>query len=106
MRQYVLNHIKDDLDLNELAELCGVSVKTLYNLFRREYDKTPSAYIRELKLEAVHQQLTTDSSIRKVTPIALDYGFTNLSRFSGQYKTLFGETPSATLKRSRRYKMT
>ena len=105
VRSHVLRHIKDDMDIEALAVLCGVSVKTLYNLFNREYGKTPSVYIREMKLEAVHQQLANDPQIHNVTQIALDYGFTNLGRFSGQYKNLFGESPSVTLKRTKSQSM-
>lgn len=101
IRHYVMRHIREDLAMEDLASLCKVSVKTLYNLFNREFGITPSAYIRELKLEAVHQCLKEDDSLLNVTQVALDFGFTNLGRFSGQYKQLFGESPSTTLKRHR-----
>ncbi len=102
IRNHVTRHIKDDMCIESLAMLCGVSVKTLYNQFNKECGKTPSAYIREMKLEAVHQCLSTDPDTHNVTHVALEYGFTNLSRFSSQYKALFGETPSITLKRTRK----
>ena len=36
-----------------------------------------------------------------VTGVAADYGFGELGRFAVEYRTLFGESPSLTLKRSR-----
>jgi AraC-like DNA-binding protein len=36
-----------------------------------------------------------------VTDIALDWGFCHFSRFSQEYRRLFGETPGKTLQRAR-----
>lgn len=102
VRNYVLHNITDDFDIDHLASLCHVSTKTLYNIFNRELGITPANYIRGIKLESIHQELRQGENIRNVTEIAIRYGFTNLSRFSNQYKQLFGELPSATLKNSRR----
>jgi AraC-like DNA-binding protein len=47
----------------------------------------------------VRKTLRDSSGIaRNVTEVALDYGFMHLGRFSSEYKKMFGELPSATLK--------
>ncbi|MCY0963990.1 AraC family transcriptional regulator [Parathalassolituus penaei] len=102
IRSHVLRRITDDFDIEQLAGLCHVSTKTLYNIFNRELGITPANYIRGIKLEAVHQELSNAKDIRNVTEVAIRYGFTNLSRFSNQYREMFGELPSATLKNARR----
>lgn len=102
VRAHVLRHITEDFDIEHLASLCHVSTKTLYNIFNRELGITPASYIRQIKLEAIYQELSNGEHIRNVTEIAIRYGFTNLSRFSNQYKQLFGELPSATLKSARK----
>jgi transcriptional regulator GlxA family with amidase domain len=43
--------------------------------------------------------LRADSSNSTVTRIVTDHGFWELGRFSVAYRTLFGETPSETLRR-------
>lgn len=98
IRNYVLDNITTDIAIDELAHLCQISRKSLYNLFERETGLTPSAYIRRLKLESIHSELKNNERIKNVTQVALKYGFTNLGRFSAQYREQIGELPSQTLR--------
>ncbi|SBS33443.1 Exoenzyme S synthesis regulatory protein ExsA [Marinomonas aquimarina] len=98
IREHVLSHITQDISIDELAEICHISRKSLYNLCDRELGMTPSAYVRCLKLESVHSELSQNDSIRNVTEVAMKYGFTNLGRFSAQYRDHIGELPSQTLR--------
>lgn len=99
IHNYVLENITADIHVDELARLCRISRKSLYNLFDREIGITPSTYIRQLKLESVCSELTANMRIRNVTEVALKYGFTNLGRFSAHYREYIGELPSETLRR-------
>jgi len=98
IRNYVLDNITTDITIDELANLCKISRKSLYNLFERETELTPSAYIRRLKLESAYSELKNNEHIQNVTQVALKYGFTNLGRFSAQYREQIGELPSQTLR--------
>ncbi|KEA62310.1 Transcriptional regulator, AraC family [Marinobacterium lacunae] len=99
IRDHVLENLTTDIPVADLARLCRISRKSLYNLFERETGLTPSAYIRRLKLETIHAELSRNLRVRNVTEVALKYGFTNLGRFSAQYREHIGELPSETLRR-------
>ena len=86
-----------------IAALCaalGASERTLHEAFREHLDTTPKAYLKTLRLEAARHDLLT-GEVKRVTDVALDWGFLHFGWFSHDYRRLFGETPSQTLKRSR-----
>lgn len=95
--EYLAEHLCQPLSVLELASIAGTSVRSLQSAFRHYKGTTPTAYLREKRLERVRQELLTASSTgRSITDIALAYGFTHLSKFSHYYKTRFGELPSET----------
>jgi AraC-like DNA-binding protein len=97
-RLWLQRHIKDDIDVKRLAYECSVSQRTLYNLFRRETSMTPREFVRALKIEQIHAELSR-SNTRSVTGVVVEYGFTNLGCFARQYRQQIGELPSDTLRR-------
>jgi AraC-like DNA-binding protein len=82
-----------------LAEVAGISVRSLQTAFHRVYDRAPFAYLREVRLDGVHAELQKGQG--PVSQIAADYGFTNLGRFAGYYKERFGVHPRTTLREAR-----
>ena len=98
--QYIEDNLKQDIALEQLAEVVRMSPRSLYALFERNTGTTPKHYIRNKKLEKVHACLSDPTAkVRNVTEVALDYGFLHLGRFSENYKSTFGELPSNTLRR-------
>jgi AraC-like DNA-binding protein len=97
---YIDEHLKKDISVEQLAELANMSLRSLYMLFERKVGTTPKSYIRRRKLEQIHGRLSDPSAkVRNITEIAMDYGFLHLGRFSESYKSTFGELPSDTLRR-------
>jgi len=93
--QYIDENIKDNIDLEELADVSKVSVRTIYNMFSASFSSTPRGYIKKRKLQRIREELLSGSA-RNVTEAALDYGFVHFGRLSCDYKKLFGELPSET----------
>ena len=62
---------------------------------------SPSDYMRLRRLNLVRGALQHANAVAtKVSEIARRYGFEELGRFAAYYRTIFGETPSATLHHS------
>ena len=88
--------------IKELCVVAHVSERRLRTAFTAEFDVPPARYFRLWALDRAHRRFTHDpASNRKVTEIAVDLGLGHLSRFALDYKRVYGETPSATLKRHR-----
>ncbi|MBB5159458.1 helix-turn-helix transcriptional regulator [Saccharopolyspora phatthalungensis] len=86
--------------LADLAKAAAVSVRTLQELFRTELQTTPTAYLRQVRLRRAHQELVRNDFSRTTTEaVAQRWGFTNYGRFARLYRTHYGVSPSATLKR-------
>lgn len=95
-------HVREPVDLVRLATAAGVSPRTLEAHFRTYLRTTPLAWARRMRLANVRRELESATARDTVTSIALAGGFTQLGRFAGQYRAMYGETPSLTLRRSRR----
>jgi AraC family transcriptional regulator, ethanolamine operon transcriptional activator len=88
--------------IRALCDAIDASERTLHEAFREHLGTTPKAYLKTLRLNAARHDLLTAVERKRVTDVALDWGFLHFGWFSQDYKRLFGETPSETLHRGRR----
>lgn len=88
------------ITVESLAELTGVSVRTLYGGFRKHRGTTPMAYLRGLRMEQVRLALLDPAQRRSVTALATRWGFVELGRFAADYRKRYGELPSETMSRA------
>ena len=88
-------------NVSALSRTLGVSERALRNAFIRTYGLSPCRHLRMLRLTWVRRALLSahDQAVT-VTEIAMNFGFTELGRFSADYRKAFGESPSATLRRA------
>lgn len=86
-----------------IAEICvatGVSEATLRRCCREHLGISPVRYLWLRRMTLVRGALVrADPATATVTNIATDHGFWELGRFSTEYRALFGESPSASLRR-------
>ena len=93
----------DRVCIDELVTEVGVSQRTIEYAFHEALDVTPVRYLRLHRLDGARRRLSAaDPTETSVTTIAALWDFTELGRFSVEYKKLFGEAPSETLRAPRR----
>ena len=81
----------------DIARASGISVRTLYRSFVREYGTTPMQYLKRWRMDRVRVELLSAGPGTTVTRVAFEYGVTHLGRFAQEYSRAFGEAPSGTL---------
>ena len=93
-------HLREPISIGDLAGAANVSVRSLFNGFRRFRGLTPMGYVKALRLDLANGELLcADPSEKSVTEIALSCGFTHMGKFARDFAARFGEKPSAVLGR-------
>ncbi|MEU8538777.1 AraC family transcriptional regulator [Streptomyces sp. NPDC048717] len=96
---YCAEHADEAVSVSDIARAARVGVRTLREGFRTHLDTTPLAYLRRVRLDRVHHELTAIAEGRatgSVTEVACRWGFTHLGRFSAEYRRAYGRLPSDT----------
>ena len=100
--EYIVENYRSDITIEDLVDVSGVSLRTLYAGFKRYKGVSPMLALKTRRLEAVHEDLLDASAGESVTDIVFRWGFTHLGNFSRDYRKRYGELPSDTLRRRSR----
>lgn len=95
VEEYLRAHLHEELNIEHLAIYAGVSVRSLFHGFKHFKGISPMAFLKNLRFEHAHHDLTQRSSL-SITEIAYKWGFSHLGRFSQEYKQRYGVLPSIT----------
>lgn len=90
---YLDNHYTEELSLEHLSKIFGISRFQLSRLFTDKLKTTFPGYLNARRLEYAQELLLTTD--RSVTGIALDAGFGSTRSFFREFKNSFHTTPSA-----------
>lgn len=96
----IREHLDIPITLTNLCQELKTSQRSLYYAFEECLGLPPMEYLKILRLHEVRRSLkSADPKISKVTKIAEVYGFWHMGQFSIDYRKMFGESPSTTLKK-------
>jgi AraC family ethanolamine operon transcriptional activator len=98
---YLAAHADRCVTLSELRGMLEVGDRSLRRFFMSAYGASPARFLRMQRLHGANRALGGASPAGTITDTAMSFGFFDLGRFAGDYRRLFGERPSETLRRSR-----
>jgi AraC family transcriptional regulator len=91
VRDYVQEHLHEQIEILDLAELAGLSVRHFTRVFREEVGQTPHQWLRALRIERAIQLLS--SRKHRLVDVAELSGFSDQSHFTNVFKEITGYTP-------------
>ncbi|KQW31164.1 hypothetical protein ASE36_02475 [Rhizobium sp. Root274] len=88
---YIEAHLADDIGLDELASLCGLSRFHFSRAFKTTFGKTPIQFVTVRRIERAQRML--GETRLPVAMIATACGFSGASQFSRVFRSVVGTTP-------------
>lgn len=101
VHDYVLGHFPDDLSLDTVADLAGMTPPAFCRYFKARANKTFSEFVSEVRVGHACKLLMNGRL--SITQISFESGFRTLSNFNRQFKDITGQTPSGYVKTYRQF---
>lgn len=102
---YMHQRLTETISIGAMCTLIGASWRQTDYAFKEAFGLGPKAYHKRLRLKALRYDLLHAATGDLVTQIATRHGFSHFSQLAKDYAVLFGEAPSATLKKSRGHRV-
>lgn len=88
---FIQDHLRNPIQLKDVAAHVGLSERHLQRLFRRVFGMTIQRFIIQSRIHAAIRELT--HSERSITEIALMFGFNDQSAFTNRFRQATGMPP-------------
>ena len=99
-RNHVLANPYDAVTIAELCEVLNTSRRTIQYCFHEVLNTNPVQYLRAIRLNSVRRELrAANPATTQVQDVAARWGFWHMSHFASDYRAMFGELPSDTLRK-------
>ena len=99
VRDMLHENIDKPISISTIINKLNICESQLHHAFKKEYSVTPKQYLRSLRFNAVKKKLlSSNPNSITIANIVKKYNFSQMGHFSAEYKKIFGETPSQTLR--------
>lgn len=102
VERWVDGHISEEISLDQLCKVAGVGWRPLQKAFLAVKGQSPLEFVASRRLAAVHARLMQAADDVMVSRVAMDLGFSHLGRFAANYRRIYGESPSDTVRAAKR----
>ena len=89
---YINIHFKENLTALDVAKYCNINVDYLNSLFKKDFNKTVTEYIREKRI--TYADILLKITNLSVSEIAFGCGFQSIQTFNRLYKKYYNQAPS------------
>ncbi|MEP5914640.1 MAG: AraC family transcriptional regulator, partial [Flavobacteriaceae bacterium] len=89
---YVKTHFKEDISLDQIADIVRLTVPSFCRYFKKITHKTFVQFVNEYRL--VHASKLLAEQPISITQVCYDCGFNNFSHFNKSFKAFTGQNPS------------
>ncbi len=99
--EYIEENQTEDVTIGEICAATGTSWRTLDRAFLERFGIGPKAYLQRVRLCGARTQLAVSPrGTLLVSDIANKWGFWHMGQFARDYRKVYGELPSETLKKT------
>lgn len=91
VKEYIREHYAEDISLNALADMAGMTPQYLSALFKRDIGKNYMAYLTEVRMDEAHKLLMGTNMM--TYEIAERVGYRTVRRFVETFKKKYGTSP-------------
>ncbi|WP_455223051.1 helix-turn-helix domain-containing protein [Kaarinaea lacus] len=104
--EYVWSYPTVSPRIDTLSANIGTSERSLRDAFKACTGMSAGAYLKTFRLNQVRSELKSCSTTNiRVQDVAFEWGFSHMGQFAADYKLLFGESPSETLRHSNQFRL-
>jgi AraC family ethanolamine operon transcriptional activator len=97
--EYMRHHLQNPIKVSEICRMTNTSERVLEYAFNKIYGMSPKRFLTVLRLHKARQLLISANAHEvNVTNIAMSCGFRHMGRFSAEYRKMYDELPSQTLR--------
>jgi AraC family transcriptional regulator len=89
--EFLEAHLEGDINLQQVAEKCDLSVSHFARSFRQTCGKPPYRWLIERRLDKAQDLMA--NTRKPIADIAIQCGFTDQSGFNRSFKRMYGVTP-------------
>jgi AraC-like DNA-binding protein len=91
--RFISQNYADRITNDDLAKVCGLSVRAFERQFQAAYHSSPHDYLRQLRVRMSCGALVF--SRKSLAEVATEFGFADQSHFTKEFRKFMAETPRA-----------